>query len=86
VSAFRIARVLHLCSWLFLVGFGVAAGLSYPYFIGLLVFGWALFSQHQLVTPSDLTQMNAAFFTRNGIASCTFFLGTVADFLLLRFG
>ena len=86
VNAFRIARVLHLCSWLFLVGFGAAAGLSYAYFIGVLVFGWALLSQHRLVTPSDLTQMTAAFFTRNGIASCAFFLGTVADFLLLRFG
>jgi 4-hydroxybenzoate polyprenyltransferase len=54
--------------WLHLVGAGL--------FIGLL------FYQHTLVKENDLTKVNMAFFTTNGIASVLYGICFLLDFLL----
>ncbi len=50
-----------------------------PYFvgvaIGVAVIGW----EHRLVQPGDLSKLNAAFFTANGIVSIVVFLGALVD-------
>jgi 4-hydroxybenzoate polyprenyltransferase len=46
--------------------------LSWPYYIGLVVFIGMLIYQHQLVKPNDLSRVNFAFMTTNGIASVAF--------------
>lgn len=45
-------------------------------FLGLLVY------QHRLVRPDDLSRVNLAFFTTNGIASIVFGILTIADLLM----
>ncbi len=73
--AFLVSRALHLLTLMFFCIFGLVAELSVIYFGGLTVFGWFLFDQHQLVSPKDLSRLDAAFFTRNGFASVVFFGG-----------
>jgi 4-hydroxybenzoate polyprenyltransferase len=40
--------------------------------------------EHSLVSPKDLTRLNAAFFTMNGVISVVFFVFVAADLLLRR--
>ena len=74
-----LAKVLHGVAILGLVIFGVGAGFGWPYYggvaAGALVIAW----EHQLVRPGDLSRLDAAFFTANGIVSIVVFLGALAD-------
>jgi 4-hydroxybenzoate polyprenyltransferase len=40
--------------------------------------------EHSLVKPCDLSKLNAAFFTTNGVISVLFFIFVAADLLLRR--
>ena len=83
--AVAISRVLHFVSVLSLALVGAArygnTGAGFIYAIGVLVAAGLLFYEHTLVKPDDLTKLDAAFFTMNGIISMAF-LGCV---LLERF-
>ena len=76
------AKLLHGAAIAALIGFGKAAGLGLPYFIGVMiaivVIGW----EHRQVKPGDLSRLNAAFFTANGIVSIVIFLGALVDRIL----
>jgi 4-hydroxybenzoate polyprenyltransferase len=55
--------------------------ISFIHFIGLILFLSMLFYQHTLVSSNDLSKINFAFFTTNGIASVFFGSAFVLDFL-----
>ncbi len=84
VRALRLGRVLHLlCAALLVYGLSVQAA-SYPEFEWLslaagLVFISCLIYQHSLVKPGDLSRVNLAFFTTNGVASVVFGVLTIVD-------
>ncbi|MGH7752763.1 MAG: 4-hydroxybenzoate octaprenyltransferase, partial [Gemmatimonadales bacterium] len=65
-----------------LVGAGAAAGLSAWYFGGVALAAGLLAWEHQLVRPGDLSRLDAAFFTMNGIISVVVFLGAFLDRVL----
>jgi 4-hydroxybenzoate polyprenyltransferase len=73
------AKLLHGVALAALIIFGRGAGLGLPYFVGVLiavaVIGW----EHRQVKPGDLSRLNAAFFTANGIVSIVVFLGALVD-------
>lgn len=75
-SALMLSRFLHFLS----IGFIVLVGFSFNaqmwYWIASLTFTLLLLNQHRLVKPNDLSKINLAFFTMNGIASISF--GTLA--------
>ncbi len=48
---------------------------------GVLVVAVLLAYEHSLVSATDLTKLNAAFFTMNGVISVVFFLFVAADLL-----
>ena len=71
--AVAVARALHaftVCA-LAIVGVGVAAG--WLYILGVVVVAALLLYEHSLVRPNNLSRLDAAFFTMNGIISITFF-------------
>ena len=80
--AIIIAKLLHGVALAALIIFGKNAGLGLPYFIGVLiavaVIGW----EHRQVKPGDLSRLNAAFFTANGVVSIVVFLGALVDRIL----
>jgi 4-hydroxybenzoate polyprenyltransferase len=51
------------------------------YQIGLIITAGVLFVEHQMVSHDDLSSVNAAFFTANGIASIVLFIMVAADTL-----
>jgi len=72
VRALRVSEALHVVSALFLVAAGLLADFGPWYWLGTLVFSGLLFYQHRLVQPNDLSRVNLAFFTTNGVASVLF--------------
>ncbi|HEU5260560.1 MAG TPA: 4-hydroxybenzoate octaprenyltransferase [Gemmatimonadales bacterium] len=74
-----VARLLHAVAILGLVVFGVGAPMGWPYF-GAVAAGAALMAwEHRIVRPGDLSRLDAAFFTANGLVSIIVFLGALVD-------
>jgi len=71
-GALYFSTLLHLFSAGFVVLAGFYAHFNIWYWIGVLFFVGLLIYQHLLVKPNDLTKVNIAFFTTNGIASVIF--------------
>lgn len=76
------ARSLHVLTFLclFLVAALVETGILGA--VGLVVAGVLLIRQHRLVTPSDLSRLNQAFFTTNAYLSVILLLTLGGDTLL----
>jgi 4-hydroxybenzoate polyprenyltransferase len=72
-----IVRFLHLLTFLLLISLSFSLHLGTIYIIGCLTVFILLAYEHHLVTPSDLSRVNTAFFTVNGLISILF-LGFVA--------
>jgi len=80
--AIIVAKLLHGAAIAALILFGTGAGLGLPYFVGVAI-GVAVISwEHRLVKPGDLSRLDAAFFTANGIVSIVVFLGALVDRIL----
>lgn len=80
--AILLAKLLHGIAIVALLAFGVGAGLGWPYFAGVGIGAGLIAWEHQLVRPGDLSKLNAAFFTANGIVSIVVFLGALVDRVL----
>lgn len=79
ISAAGHAVVLPLMVALYFVGeFGPL------YIVGASVFSLLLIYQHIIVKPSDISRLNAAFFTSNGFASLIFAVFAISDLLLIH--
>jgi 4-hydroxybenzoate polyprenyltransferase len=82
--ALGIARMLHALT---AAGFAlllVLTDLSWWYFAGTVVAGVLLLYEHRLVKPNDLSKLNAAFFTMNGVLSAVVFIFTFIDLVVMR--
>ncbi len=80
--AILVAKVLHGLALVALVAFGVGAGLGTAYYAGVVAGAAMIAWEHRLVRPGDLSRLNAAFFTANGIVSTVVFLGALVDRVL----
>jgi 4-hydroxybenzoate polyprenyltransferase len=77
--AILLAKLLHGVTIPALALFGWAAGFGAWYYAGVVAAAGILAYEHQLVRPGDLSRLNAAFFTMNGIMSVTVFLFALVD-------
>jgi 4-hydroxybenzoate polyprenyltransferase len=80
--ALNVSKLLHLLSAACVVTAGVYGSFHWFYWIGILVFIGMLFYQHSLVKPNDLSKVNIAFMTANGIASVVFGILVIADLFI----
>ncbi len=76
------AKLLHGLALVALVVFGLGAGLGVAYYAGVAIGAALIAYEHRLVRPGDLSRLNAAFFTANGIVSVVVFLGALVDRML----
>jgi 4-hydroxybenzoate polyprenyltransferase len=85
-GALRMARLLHagmvlcLLTLVYQLHLGALALAGVAAVVALLVY------EHSLVKPTDLSRVNAAFFTMNGYVSVLFFVFWAADIFLLTPG
>ncbi len=75
--ALWLARVNHILTVLMLVAVGGVMGLGWIYWLGLSVVVGLLIYEHSLVSPTDLSRVNLAFFTLNGYIAVTIFVATL---------
>src|SRR5882757_3194325 len=83
-GAFWIARAFHLLMIGLLVALLLSFGLGKVATMGVVVVTILLAYEHSLVAPDDLTRLNAAFFTMNGVISAVFFFFLAGDILWRR--
>ena len=77
--------MMHLAMLALLVGLIVLFHLSWITWLGVVAVAAMLFYEHRLVSPGNLSRLNAAFFTMNGIISFVFFLAVATDLLHSEF-
>jgi 4-hydroxybenzoate polyprenyltransferase len=78
-GAFRGARILHAATVLLLAAVGVGLHLGWLYWLGVAAVAVLLAYEHSLVRPDDLSRLDAAFFTVNGVISVVFFAFVLAE-------
>jgi len=80
-SSLRLARLLHLVTFLTLIGFGVLAKLGVVYYCSLPLIAAALVYEHK-TEKRDIAGINRAFFQSNAFVSAVFLFAVCADRLL----
>jgi 4-hydroxybenzoate polyprenyltransferase len=71
-NALMVSNLLHVLAAVFVIAPIFFTPLGWPYYVGLSIFIGMLIYQHLLVKPNDLSKVNFAFMTTNGIASVAF--------------
>ncbi len=74
--AFKIAVGFHVVAFTLFVITGIVCELNYFYYLGIVLTAAALFYQHIIVNPGNLSRINMSFFTMNGLISLTLFIVT----------
>ncbi len=82
-NALSVSALLHVLSAGCVIAAGYYGGFHWLYWLGIVVFAGMLIYQHSLVKPDDLSKVNIAFMTANGIASVVFSVLVIADILFL---
>jgi 4-hydroxybenzoate polyprenyltransferase len=83
-GALWVARAFHLVMLLLLIALLMVFGMGKLAMAGVVVVAILLVYEHSLVSADNLSKLNAAFFTMNGVISIVFFGFVAADILLLR--
>ncbi|MCC6317849.1 MAG: UbiA family prenyltransferase [Gemmatimonadaceae bacterium] len=80
--AIALTRGLHALTIVALAVVGWVTGSGVLYFVGVLIAASLLVYEHRLVRPGDLSRLDAAFFTMNGVISLVFFACVLAERLV----
>ncbi|HTX88769.1 MAG TPA: UbiA-like polyprenyltransferase [Bacteroidales bacterium] len=83
-KALWISALFHLLSVIFITVAGLLGPFHYLYWIGFALFVILMVYQHVIVRPGDLSRVNLAFFTTNGIASVIYAVFVLLDIFLLK--
>lgn len=81
-NGLRVSKLLHLVSACCVLAAGYMGGFHWLYWLGVAVFIGMLIYQHSIVKPNDLSKVNIAFMTANGVASVVFGVFVIADLLV----
>jgi len=83
-NALWVARAFHVVMLILLLALLPAFGLGKLALAGIVAVLLLLLYEHSLVKSDDLSRLNAAFFTMNGVISVVFALFIAADLLLRK--
>ncbi len=81
-KALIISNIFHSLTIFFIAFAGFYAPFGKWYWIGAAIFFILLIYQHSLIKPGDLSKVNLAFFTTNGIASVIFAVFVLLELLM----
>ena len=81
-QSLSISRVLHILSASLVIAAYFVGDFHYLYLLGLLIFIGMLVYQQSIVKPYDLSKVNLAFMTANGIASIVFSVFVIGAMLI----
>ncbi len=83
-GAFLVARMMHVAMLGLLLCLVPLFALGAVGLLGVSVVAALLLYEHAIISPRDLSRMNAAFFTLNGVISILFFAAVASAVLLGR--
>ncbi|MBS1634290.1 MAG: UbiA family prenyltransferase [Bacteroidetes bacterium] len=81
-NALRASEVLHAFSVGLIIFAGYYGHFSWIYWVGAAIYSGLIVYQHSIVKPNDLSRVNLAFGTTNGIASVIFAVFVITDIFL----
>ncbi|MGW7520384.1 menaquinone biosynthesis prenyltransferase MqnP [Streptomyces sp. NPDC054796] len=76
------ARGSHVVTVLLLAAFGALTGAGLFYWTGLVIVIAAFVYEHSIVRPGDLSRLNRAFFTVNGVIGIVLFVFALLDLVV----
>jgi 4-hydroxybenzoate polyprenyltransferase len=80
-NALSVSTLLHIISAALVIAAGFMASFNWIYWTGAVIFIGLLTYQHTLVKPHDLSKVNIAFMTTNGIGSIVFAIFTILSLI-----
>jgi 4-hydroxybenzoate polyprenyltransferase len=80
--ALWISGLMHVCTAVGLIALVYMTSLGAWYTVGALIAIAILVYEHAIVKPNDLSRLNTAFFTMNGVLSVLIFVFTMLDVFL----
>jgi len=81
-NALILSAFLHGVAVILVIFGGITGHFGYLYWIGATIFAILLCYEHIIVKPSDISRINMAFVTVNGMASVLFACFVIADLFL----
>jgi 4-hydroxybenzoate polyprenyltransferase len=81
-GAFKLAVLLHGSAFILFALTGRKMDLHIIYYLGVAITAGALFYQHLIVNPKDLSLIKTSFFSMNGLISLALFVATWLDLII----
>ncbi|MCX6245313.1 MAG: putative 4-hydroxybenzoate polyprenyltransferase [Bacteroidetes bacterium] len=81
-TALTVSALLHFFAVLLIIYAGWYGQFHYLYWTGAIIFSLILLYEHLIVKPYDLSRVNMAFATMNGMGSVVFAAFVIGDILL----
>jgi 4-hydroxybenzoate polyprenyltransferase len=81
-KSLALTKLLHAASIAILIWLGIRLNLGLFYFAGIAVTAILLIYENRLIKPDDLSRLNLAFFTMNGVISIVLFGFVAVDVIL----
>ncbi|MFI5958285.1 menaquinone biosynthesis prenyltransferase MqnP [Cryptosporangium sp. NPDC051539] len=83
-ASLRASAVVHVATVALYVWFGAMTGYGWLWWAGVVFTAVVLAYEHVIVRPDDLSRVNRAFFTANGVIGLVLFLFALADLVFLQ--
>ncbi|MFD2763798.1 menaquinone biosynthesis prenyltransferase MqnP [Micromonospora eburnea] len=80
--ALHASTVAHVVTFALFLWFGALVGFGWLWWIGLVLTALAFGYQHLVVSPTDLSKVNRAFFTANGFVGIALFVFALLDLVI----
>jgi 4-hydroxybenzoate polyprenyltransferase len=81
-KALKLARIFHIFTIAGFITLFFLTSLTFWFGAGIIISALILVYEHSLVKPTDLSKLNTAFFTMNGVLSFVVFAFTFIDFIM----
>ena len=76
------STIAHVVTFGLFAWYGYLVGFGWPWWVGLGVTAIAFAYEHAIVKPSDLSRVNRAFFTANGVVGIVLFVFALVDLVV----
>ncbi|WP_213451461.1 menaquinone biosynthesis prenyltransferase MqnP [Rhizomonospora bruguierae] len=83
-GALRISSAAHVVTVALYAWFGLLTGYGWLWWAGVAITAVVLVYEHAIVRPGDLSRVNRAFFTANGVIGIVLFVFALADLVVLQ--
>jgi 4-hydroxybenzoate polyprenyltransferase len=74
-----VTRACHAATVVLFALGGFLLGVGWPYYVGVVLAAVLLAYENAIISPTDMSRVNAAFFNVNGMVAMVILAGSIAD-------